>query len=126
MNADHSRDDGYVVAEAAIVLPVMVAIVVSTIGLVFFAFVGLGLQDAVHSASRLLARGTATSEVRDVISSVHPSIVVTVTPSPRGVTVTARQDVRVLGGVFGGWSFPLERHATVPWEVGVHRGATGP
>lgn len=126
MNADHSRDDGYVVAEAAIVLPVMVAIVVSTIGLVFFAFVGLGLQDAVHSASRLLARGTATSEVRDVISSVYPSIVVTVTPSPRGVTVTARQDVRVLGGFFGGWSFPLERHATVPWEVGVHRGATGP
>ena len=57
MNADHSRDDGYVVAEAAIVLPVMVAIVVSTIGLVFFAFVGLGLQDAVHSASRLLAAG---------------------------------------------------------------------
>ena len=126
MNADHSRDDGYVVAEAAIVLPVMVAIVVSTIGLVFFAFVGLGLQDAVHSASRLLARGTATSEVRDVISSVHPSIVVTVTPSPQGVTVTARRDVRVLGGFFGGLSFPLERRATVPWEVGVHRGATGP
>ena len=114
------------VAEASIVIPVMVAIGVSTIGLVFLALVGLGLYDAVHSASRLVARGAAASEVRDVMSSVHPSIVVTVTPSPQGVTVTARRDIRVLGGFFGGWSFPLERHATVPWEVGVHHGANGP
>ena len=126
MNADGSREDGYVVAEASIVIPVMLAIGVSTIGLVFLAIVGLGLHDAVHSASRLVARGAAASEVRDVISSVHPSIVVTVTPSPQGVTVTARRDIRVLGGFFGGWSFPLERNATVPWEVGVHHGATGP
>ncbi len=126
MNTDYSREDGYVVAEAAIVLPVMAAIGVSTVGLVFLALVGLGLHDAVHSASRLVARGAAASEVRDAISSVHPSIVVTVTPSPQGVTVSARRDIQVLSGFFGGWSFPLERHATVPWEVGVHRGAIGP
>jgi len=114
------RDDGYVVAETAIVIPVIIGIVAAVLAMFSLASVGLGLQDAVHSASRLIARGAPIHDVQGTLASLHPKVAVTVTPSPQGVTVTARRDVEIAGGLFAGLSIPLERAVTVPWELGVN------
>jgi Flp pilus assembly protein TadG len=125
MRCAKDRDAGYVVAETAVVLPTVVLIVVAVISMFSIASIGLGLQDAVHSASRQLARGASVDEVRELVSTVHPQIVVTVTPSPQGVAVTARREIGILRGFFGGLSVPMVREATVPWEMGVLGGTTG-
>lgn len=113
------RDEGYVVAEMAIVIPVIIGIVAAILAMFSLASVGLGLQDAVHSASRLIARGASIHDVQGTLTSLHPQVAVTVTPSPQGVTVTARRDVEIAGGLFAGLSIPLERAVTVPWELGL-------
>ena len=120
MRCTNDRDAGYVVAETAVVLPTVVAIVIAVMSIFSIASIGLGLQDAVHSASRQVARGASVQDVRESISTVHPQIAVTVTPSPQGVTVTAHRDVEIAGGLFAGLSIPLERAVTVPWELGVN------
>lgn len=113
------RDDGYVVAEAAFVIPAIIAVAVTAVGLMSIALTSLGLHAAAHSAAREIARGTPAHSVYATLSASHPQTAVTVTPSPQGVTVTVNRDLQVAGGILGGFAIPLSHRVVVPWEWGV-------
>lgn len=113
------RDHGYVVAEAAFVIPAIIAVAVTAVGLMSIALTSLGLHAAAHSAAREIARGASAHSVHATLSASHPQTAVTVTPSPQGVTVTVNRDLQVAGGILGGFAIPLRHRVVVPWEWGV-------
>ena len=114
------RDRGYVVAEAAFVIPAIVAVAVAAVSVLSIALVSLGLHAAAHTAARDIARGASAHAVHETLSASHPQTTVTVTPSPHGVTVTVHRDLRIVGGLIGGLAIPLQHRVLVPWEAGVH------
>lgn len=110
---------GFVVAEAALVIPVILAVAVSALFLMSLVVTILGLQDAAHTAAREVARGASPHSIHEALTASYPQTTVTVAPTPQGVAVTVQRDVRVLGGLFAGLSLPLQRQAIVPFETGV-------
>ena len=114
-----SDDRGYVIAESAFAIPVIAVVALISTAIVFVAMSILGMQDAVHTAARDIARGVPPDAVRSSLQTTHPHTTVTVAPSPQGVTVTVHRDIAVLGPLLSGLSIPVERRALVPWETGV-------
>ena len=112
-------DRGYVIAESAFAIPIVAVVAVIAMSMVFVALSALGLQDAVHTAARDIARGVPPDAVRMSLETAHPRTTVTVAPSPQGVTVTVHRDVTLLGPLLSGLSVPMQRQALVPWETGV-------
>jgi len=112
-------DRGYVIAESAFAIPIVAVVAVIAMSMVFVALSALGLQDAVHTAARDIARGVPPDAVRMSVEAAHPRTTVTVAPSPQGVTVTVHRDVTLLGPLLSGLSVPMQRQALVPWETGV-------
>lgn len=112
-------EHGFVVAEAALVIPVILAVALSAVFLMSLVVTILGLQDAVHTAAREVARGSSPHSIHEVLTASYPQTTVTVAPTPQGVAVTVHRDVRVLGGLLAGLSLPLQRQAIVPYEAGV-------
>ena len=110
---------GFVVAEAALVIPAIIAVAVSAIALTAIAMTSLGLHGTAHAAARDLARGVPSHSVQARVSASHPQTTVAVTPTPPGVAVTVHRDLRIAGGLLSGLSFPLERSVIVPWELGI-------
>lgn len=116
----HTRDDrGYVIAESAFAIPMIASVTLIAMSIVFVAMSVLGLQDAVHTAARDIARGVPPDAVRASLQTTHPHATVTVAPTPQGVTVTVHREIAVLGPLLSGLSIPVERRALVPWETGV-------
>lgn len=107
------------VAEAALVIPVILAVAVSAVFLMSLVVTILGLQDAVHIAARQVARGASPHSIHEALTASYPQTTVTVAPTPQGVAVTVHRDVPVLGGLLAGLSLPLQRQAIVPYETGV-------
>ena len=112
-------DRGYVIAESAFAIPIVAVVAVIAMSMVFVALSALGLQDAVHTAARDIARGVPPDAVRMSLETAHPRTTVTVAPSPQGVTVTVHRDVTLLGPLLSGLSVPMQRQALIPWETGV-------
>ena len=112
-------EHGFVVAESALVIPVILAVAVSAVFLMSLVITMLGLQDAAHIAAREVARGASPHSIHEALTASYPQTTVTVTPTPQGVAVTVHREVRVLGGLFAGLSLPLQRRAIVPFETGV-------
>lgn len=110
---------GFVVAEAAFVIPAITVVAASAIALLAIATTSLGLQSAAHAAARDIARGVPSHSVQATIQESHPQTTVTVTPTPQGVAVAVHRDLRIVGGLLGGVSVPLERTVLVPWEMGI-------
>ena len=113
------REHGFVVAEAALVIPIILAVAVSAVFLMSLVIAILGLQDAAHTAAREVARGASPHSIHEALTASYPQTTVTVAPTPQGVAVTVHRDVPVLGGLFAGLSLPLQRRAIVPFETGV-------
>ena len=113
-----AKDDGYAIAESAFAIPLIVLATTVAMSLVLIAVSTLGLQATVHSAARDIARGVPPQEVRSSIATAHPDATVTVAPTPQGVTVTVRRDVRPWGFLLSGVTIPVQREVQVPWEVG--------
>lgn len=110
---------GFVVAEAALVIPAIVVVAVSAIALMTIALTSLGLHAAAHAAARDIARGVPAHSVQATVHASSPQTTVAVTPSPQGVAVTVHRDLRIAGGLLGGLSVPLEQRVVVPWEMGI-------
>jgi len=116
----NSRDDrGYVIAESAFAIPMIASVALIVMSMVLVAMAVLGLQDAVHSAARDIARGVPPEAVRSSMQTTHPQTTVTVAPTPQGVTVTVHRDVALFGPLLKGLAIPVQRRAVVPWETGV-------
>lgn len=115
----HQQDRGYVIAESAFAIPLLIAVAAITMSLVMVALSSLGLHEAVHTAARDIARGVPADAVRTSLQTAHPHTTVTVAPTPQGVTVAVRREISLLGSVFSGLTIPIERRAVVPWEAGV-------
>ena len=110
---------GFVVAEAAFVIPAITVVAASAIALLAIAVTSLGLHGTAHAAARDIARGVPSHSVQARIQASHPQVTVAVTPSPQGVAVTVHRDLPLAGGLLGGLSIPLERRVVVPWEMGI-------
>ncbi len=110
---------GYVVAEAAFVIPAIIVVAVSAVSLMSIALASLALHGAAHSAARDIARGAAPHSVQATVNASLPEATVTVTSIPQGVAVTVHRDMTLAGGIVGGLSVPLEHRVVVPWEAGV-------
>jgi hypothetical protein len=108
-----------VIAESAFAIPMIAIVALLATALVFVAMTVLGLQDAVHTAARDIARGVPPDAVRASLQTTHPHTTVTVAPTPQGVTVTVHREIELLGPLLSGLSLPVERRALVPWETGV-------
>lgn len=112
-------DRGFIVAEAAFVIPVITVIAASAITLMAIAMTSLGLHGTAHAAARDIARGVPSHSVQATVHASHPQTTVAVTPTPQGVAVTVHRRLRLAGGLLGGVSIPLERSVIVPWEMGI-------
>lgn len=110
---------GFVVAEAAFVIPAITVVAAAAIALMAIAVTSLGLHGTAHVAARDIARGVPSHSVQARIRASHPQTTVTVTPSPQGVAVTVHRNLAIAGGLLGGLSIPLERRVVVPWEMGI-------
>jgi hypothetical protein len=110
---------GFVIAEAAFVIPAISVVAASAIALMAIALTSLGLHGTAHAAARDIARGVPSHSVQARIQASHPQATVAVTPTPQGVAVTVHRDLRIAGGLLGGLSIPLERRVVVPWEMGI-------
>jgi hypothetical protein len=110
---------GFVVAEAAFVIPAITVVAASAIALMAIAMTSLGLHGTAHSAARDIARGVPSHSVHVRVQASHPQTTVAVTPTPQGVAVTVHRDLRIASGLLGGVSIPLERRVVVPWEMGI-------
>lgn len=116
--ADLEDDHGLAVAESAFVIPAIVSISGVVMSVVLVAMSAIGLQDTVHSAARDIARGVPPQEVSAFVQTAHPDATVTVTPTPQGVTVAVRREVRLFGLLSASPTIPVTREALVPWESG--------
>ena len=110
---------GFVVAEAALVIPAILVVAVSAIALMAIAMTSLGLHGTAHAAARDLARGVPSHSVQARVSASHPQTTVAVTSTPQGVAVTVHRDLQLVGGLLSGVTIPLERSVIVPWELGI-------
>lgn len=119
-------EQGFVVAEAALVIPTILAVAMSAVFLMSVVVSMLGLQDAAHIAAREVARGSSPHSIHEALTASYPQTTVTVAPTPQGVAVTVHRDVRVFGGLFAGLSLPMHRQAIVPYEAGVGIQQPGP
>ena len=106
-------------AEAALVIPAIVAVAVSGIALLSIAMTSLSLQSIAHSAAREIARGVPPHSLQATVHASQPQTTVAVTPTPQGVAVTVHRELHIAGGLLGGIPIPLRRQVIVPWEVGV-------
>lgn len=114
-----SSDRGYAIAESAFAIPAIVSVAGVVMSVVLVAMSAIGLQDTVHSAARDIARGVPAQEVSSFIRTAHPDATVTVTPTPQGVTVAVRKDIRLFGLLAAGPTVPITREVLVPWENGI-------
>lgn len=66
------RDDGYVTAEAAVVIPALVLLVVMLLWGVMTAAAQIQCVDAARAGARAVARGESPAQVRAVVRSTAP------------------------------------------------------
>lgn len=110
---------GFVVAEAAFVIPMIVVVAASAVAAMSIVMTSLALHGIAHSAARDVARGIPSHSVQATVSASQPQTTVTVTPTPQGVAVMVHREVRIASGLLGGLSIPLQRNVVVPWELGI-------
>ena len=109
-----ARDEGFVTAEAAIVLPTLMVVLGLLVGVVVTVGDQLRCVDAARSGARLAARGESDARVRSVARQVAPpGAEVEVVTAGGEVDVTVRLAVRPTH-----WlpALHLSAHAVLPVE----------
>ena len=97
-----TRDDGYVTAETAVVLPALLVVLAMAVWVLAAVGAQLRCTDAAGVAARSAARGDAPAQVRSAGERVAPGAAVDVRVGPQTVEVVVRTEVRPLGGVLSG------------------------
>ncbi len=97
-----SRERGAVTAEAAVVLPVLVAFALGLVWLLAVAVAQVRVVDGAREAARVAARGDSDAEAKAQARRVAGGGAdVDVTRGEQRVAVTVRVDVDGPGGLFG-------------------------
>ena len=108
------REAGFVTAEAAVVLPVLLVVLALLVGVVVAVGDQLRLVDAARTGARLAARGETSAVTRDAAEQIAPhGATVAVTRVGDDVEVTVRVTIRPTH-----WlpALHLTAHATAPLE----------
>ena len=107
------QDEGFVTAEAAVVLPTLMVVLGLLVGVVVAVGDQLRCVDAARSAARLAARGEPDARVRSAATQVLPGAQVAVVTAGGEVDVTVRLAVRPTH-----WlpALHLSAHAVLPVE----------
>jgi Flp pilus assembly protein TadG len=109
-----TRDEGFATAEAAVVLPALVLVLVLAIGVVVSVGAQLRCVDAARVGARAAARGDSDAAIRSATAAVAPRGAV-VTVRRAGTTVQVVVRARVLGtGVLP--AVPVDASATAERE----------
>lgn len=96
-------EDGFVTAEAAVVLPVLLVVLAMAVWVLAAVGAQLRCTDAAGVAARAAARGDDAAQVQDAGQRVAPSgAQVQVRTGAEMVEVEVRTQVRPLGGVLAG------------------------
>lgn len=109
-----ARDEGFATAEAAVVLPALMAVLAMAIGVVVAVGAQLRCVDAARVGARAAARGDSDAAIRSATTAV----------APRGAVVTIRRraglvDVTVAARVLGTGllpAVPVDATATAEQE----------
>jgi len=111
-----------VTAEAAVVLPVLVFVLVAALAAVSVVTAQMRCTDAAREGARAAARGEAPAMVRQIASSSAPEgSTVTVTRTGESATVEVRASVALLPGL--GPSVTVSDSATAALEPGLDESA---
>ena len=93
-------DRGAVTAEAALVLPLLVALTLGLVWVLTLATTQLRLVDAAREAARAAARGDPPAAAVAAGQIASPGATLTLTVASDRVTVRAKQHVSAPGGLF--------------------------
>ncbi len=95
-------DRGYVTAETAVVLPVLLVVLSMALWVLAAVSAQLRCTDAAGLAARAAARGEVAAEVARTARAAAPGSAVDVEEGPQTVSVRVRLQVRPLGGALRG------------------------
>ena len=107
-----------VVAEAALVIPVLVVVAFVLAWGVSVTGTWLTLADATRQVARDVARGVSVDEAILAAESRAPEAVLTVDDLGSDVSVTAEQLVAPPVPLLSGWRLPLRQSVVIPREWG--------
>jgi hypothetical protein len=93
-----SADHGYVTAETAVVLPVLLVVLAAALWVLACVAAQLRCVDAAHAAARAAARGDAAADVEAAgLAVAPPGAAVRVSQTGDQVSVTVTAEVRPFG-----------------------------
>lgn len=107
-----------VVAEAALVIPVLAVVAFVLAWAVSVTGTWLTLADATRQVARDIARGMSTSDAVLAAQSRAPEAVLTIDEAGAEVSVTAEQFVAPPVPLLAGWRLPLRQSIVIPREWG--------
>lgn len=110
------RDAGFVVAEAAIAVPLLLAVTCALAWALSIASASVALGDAARQAARDLARGVSVEQALDQAARGVPGADVTIVDDGDPVRVVATREVAAPVPVLGGLSFTVRQGVSVPRE----------
>lgn len=105
-----------VVAEAALVIPVLAVVAFVLVWAVSVTGTWLMLADATRQVARDVARGVSVDEALLAAQSRAPEAVLTVDEVGAEVSVTAEQQVAPPVPLLSGWRLPLRQSVVIPRE----------
>lgn len=105
-----------VVAEAALVIPVLAVVAFVLAWAVSVTGTWLTLADATRQAARDVARGVSVGDALLAAQSRAPKAVLSVDEVGSEVTVTAEQRVAPPVPLLAGWGLPLRQSVVLPRE----------
>ena len=109
-------DRGMVVAEAAVVIPMMAIVALVLAWGVSVTADVMTLADATRQAARDIARGVSTADAIREAQRRAPQAVVRIDESVDAITVTARRDVSPPFPALDGLRLPISQSVTLPRE----------
>lgn len=107
-----------VVAEAALVIPVLAVVAFVLVWAVSVTGTWLTLADATRQVARDVARGVSVDEALFAAQSRAPEAVLRVDEVGSEVSVTAEQQVAPPVPLLSGWRLPLRQSVVIPREWG--------
>lgn len=109
-------DEGMVIAEAAIAIPVLTAVALGLVWALSLVGTTLTLADAARQVARDVARGVAVHESVGSAQERAPDAVITVESAGDEVLVVVRQDAVAPIPLLSGITIPLRQAVAVPRE----------
>jgi len=111
-----SGDAGAVLLEAAIAIPMLLAVALCLAWAVSLAATSLALGDVVRQSARDAARGVPIGEALDSARAAAPGALLRVVHEDDAMVVLAEQQVRAPGPVLEGISVTVTQRVAVPVE----------